>query len=106
VPFLWRTAVDGAGDARTNANRALDRIIEAIRWLEGSATANSKLVEDQLVGTSPTTIYHNMGRRPRGVVLARQSEFTIIWEPDKTVRTATTLQLQAGASVTVDLLVF
>lgn len=106
MPFLWRTDVDGADRPNTLTNRAQDRIIEFIKSLQSSPLAAARLVTGQTVGTSATTVYHNLGRIPQGWCLAGLQTMAIIWETAATSRTPSTITLQSSVSTTVDLLVF
>jgi hypothetical protein len=105
MPFLWRTDADGADRQQTLVNRAQDRIIEYIKSLQASPLSTARLLTDVAIATSATTVYHGLGRVPRGWSIVGLQTMAIIWETS-TARNVSAITLQSSAAATVDILVF
>lgn len=89
----------------------LRRLVARVNALEADAQRHRDVAVTLVrlvtvtLSTTPTTVYHNAGRMPRGWVVVRQSAAGSVYEPSENTATTTTLTLAASASMTITLLV-
>lgn len=85
-------------------NRFAASVADAVRTLEELPILRGRLLTSQAVGTSSTTIYHNLGRIPVGWLVVRRRASVTVYETG--AATATTINLISSSAATLDIWIF
>ena len=92
----------------TEINRIQDEVSRELNRLSFlNFFSSGKLIEEVVIGTSPTEITHGLGQTVRGWFLVKQDTNTTVWAPSTATATPNqTINLQASSACTVSLIVF
>jgi hypothetical protein len=78
-------------------------IEELVGQIQSSIFFDGRLLTGVTINTSDTVINHLLGREPRGFIVVKLLNNSVIWQTSSSKRTLT---LRASAQTTIDLWVF